>query len=48
MLPRIKKKMNHTELCKWMTKKLKEESTKKIFAERELSRTAQKNHTMWS
>ena len=35
MLRRIKKKMNHTELCKLMTKKLKEESIKKMFAGRE-------------
>ena len=33
MLRRIKKKMNHTELCKSMTKKLKEESTKKYLLE---------------
>ena len=32
MLRPIKEKMNHMEICKWMTKKLKEESTNKIFA----------------
>ena len=33
MLRRIKKKMNHTELYKWIVKKLKEESTKKHLLE---------------
>ena len=45
MLRRIKKKMNHTELYKWIVKKLKEESTKKHLLEQRTFEDGTKNHS---